>query len=96
MHLLAAKIIVKTKVSPEAAEHRFSVCKGCEHRDPEKEKCKVCGCFLDLKTESETNWNPKKNRNEITHCPKGFWNDMDTANFYRNLDGLEPLSITQK
>jgi Family of unknown function (DUF6171) len=96
MHLLASKIIVKTKVSADITESRWAVCEKCEYRDHEKNKCKSCGCFLDLKTESETNWNPKKGRNEVTHCPNGFWNDIDTANFYRNIDGLDPLSITQK
>lgn len=96
LHLLAAKVIVRSNVTSDEAERRWTVCEKCEHRDEAKNKCKVCGCFLDLKTGSETNWNPKKGRQEVTHCPKGFWDDVETANFYREIDGLEPLLITQK
>jgi hypothetical protein len=93
LHLLAAKIIVKSNVSDAVAKERMSVCFKCENRDPENEKCKVCGCFLDLKTTTDINWNVKRNRQEVTHCPLGKWNDLETANEYRKIDGFEPLSL---
>ena len=92
-HFLAAKIIVKSNVSDLIAKERIEVCFKCENRDPENEKCKVCGCFLDLKTTTEINWNVKRNRQEVTHCPLGKWNDLEIANEYRKTDGLGPLSL---
>ena len=91
-HYLASEIIVKEYVDAETAQQRFSVCLKCDDRDPVENKCKVCTCFLDLKTGSRVNWRPSKNRNEITHCPMGMWNDKEIANEYRRLDGLQPLT----
>jgi hypothetical protein len=91
-HYAASKIIVKEHVTAEQASERMSVCLNCEHRDPEENKCNVCTCFLDLKTGSRVNWRPSKNRNEITHCPIGKWNDKEIANEYRRMDGLQPLT----
>lgn len=92
LHFLASKIIVKSNVSDAIAKERMNTCFKCENRNIENEKCNVCGCFLDLKTTTEINWNPKKNRQEVTHCPEGKWNDLETANKYREIDGLNPLS----
>ena len=91
-HYLASKVIVKEKVDGETADARFDVCMKCEYRNPEENKCIICTCFLDLKTGSRVNWRPAKNRNEITHCPEGRWNDKEIANHYRALDGLKPLT----
>lgn len=91
-HYLASKIIVKEQVDDETRDWRFGVCLKCEHRDPEENKCTICTCFLDLKTKSRVNWRPSKNRNEITHCPDGRWNDKEIANEYRALDGLKLLT----
>lgn len=91
-HYAASKIIVKEHVDADTAKERMAVCLICEHHDPEENKCKVCTCFLDLKTYSRVNWRPSKNRNEITHCPEGLWNDKEIANEYRRMDGLQPLT----
>ncbi len=32
-------------------------------------------------------------RSEVTHCPEGRWGDIEIANHYRKLDGLELLPI---
>lgn len=92
MHLAAEKLIVKEYTDRATAMDRMEVCLTCEHRDEGANKCKVCGCFLDLKVICATNWNPKKNRNEVTHCPLGKWGDLEITNQYRLLDGLEPLT----
>lgn len=93
LHLAAKTFVVKEDVPGEEAVRRFDICATCEHRDPRPNKCLVCGCFLDLKTQAAVNWNPMKNRNEITHCPKGKWGEDDKriANQYRLADGKEPL-----
>lgn len=90
-YFLAETLIIKQKADDQTKTERLAVCEVCEHRDPENEKCRVCGCFLELKAGTAVNWNPKKNRNEITHCPEGRWNDKDTANEYRQIDGLKLL-----
>jgi len=92
LHLAAKKIIVKEQVTPEVASERYNVCMTCDKRDESLEKCRVCGCFLDLKTSSAVNWNAMKGRNEITHCPLGKWGDVDTANMYRQMDGAATLN----
>lgn len=92
LKVAAKKLIVKSTVEANIAAERYKICLGCEFRDEANDQCGVCHCFLDLKTASETNWNPAKLRNEITHCPKGRWNDKETANLYREMDGKEPLS----
>lgn len=91
-HYLAKTIIVKEQVDEETADWRFDICLKCDKRDPEENKCTVCGCFLDLKTSSRVNWRPSKNRNEITHCPLGRWNDLEIANEYSRIDGKELLT----
>jgi len=90
-HYLAENLIVKEGVDTETADWRFEICLKCPYRDAEENKCLQCGCFLDLKTASRVNWRPSKNRNEITHCPLGKWNDKEIANEYRRLDGLKLL-----
>ncbi len=92
LHLLAATVIVKDVVEGEEADRRMEVCFSCEKRNENENVCNVCGCFLDLKTSAKTNWNARKLRNEITHCPLGRWNDKEIANLYREMDGKELLT----
>lgn len=96
LHLIAEKVIVKENVDTATAEWRFSICDGCDRNNKSENKpfgvCMDCGCFLDLKQKSKINWNAKRMRNEITHCPNGFWNDKNIANLYREMDGKELLT----
>lgn len=89
---LAASTLPIEYVDEGVQKRRFAVCLGCKMFDPENVKCKQCGCFLEVKTECKTNFNPKRLRTEITHCPLGKWNDKKIANQYRALDGFEPLN----
>lgn len=92
LHLIAEKVIVKEHVTESEAAERMSVCFFCPKRNEKENVCDECGCFLDLKTRAKINWNAKKLRNEITHCPLGKWNDKETANIYREMDGKELLT----
>lgn len=92
LRLIAENVIVREQVGEEEAAMRFNVCLGCDRRDEKENTCKECGCFLDLKCGAKTNWNAKKLRTEITHCPLGKWNDKETANVYREMDGKELLN----
>lgn len=88
---LAAQSLPVEYVSEGVAKRRMKVCLNCEKFNPDTVKCRQCGCFLEIKTGCKTNFNPKKLRTEITHCPLGRWNDKKIANQYRALDGLELL-----
>lgn len=92
LELAAKKVLQVSQVDPEIQKFRMSVCLQCEKRDTESNKCKVCKCFLAVKTDTAENLNPKKLRYEITHCPLGRWNDLETANQYREIDGLPLLT----
>ncbi len=82
-YIAEALITTGDDVSDDVMEWRLYVCRDCEHADWHSNKCTVCGCFLDLKAKSRVNWNLKKFRKEVTHCPLGKWNDADLAEFYK-------------
>ena len=82
-------VFVKEHVSEELAKWRINICLTCPNFQKKLKRCGVCGCFLEAKTKSKTNRSPKRPQGEETHCPLGKWNDKETANFYRALDGLE-------
>lgn len=90
--LLAGAVLVLETVPEDVRAMREEVCLTCDKRSGEENRCKVCKCFLAVKQTSKENRNPLKFRNEITHCPLGLWNDKDTANMYREVDGLPPLT----
>ena len=87
----AQTVIVQAQTDDDTAGKRLSVCMSCEYRNEKKNKCNKCGCYIDLKAAAAENWNPKKMRVEVTHCPMGKWNDLEVANHYRKIDGLEPI-----
>lgn len=88
----AAGLLTVERADEETAKERMDICRGCEFFDLGAERCKVCKCYMAAKTATLTHRNPKKMmRVEVTHCPKGKWNDRETANHYRKLDGLAPL-----
>ena len=90
---VAASGLVIDTVDTVLAGQRMSICEGCEKMKKGTRTCGVCNCFLDLKTKSQTNLNPLNGRIEITHCPLGKWGDVETANYYREIDG-KPLLPT--
>ena len=89
--LAASLILVEEEVSPELAALRLEVCQNCDRLDRVSMRCKVCKCYVEVKTTSRVNNNPKRLRQEITHCPLGLWNDLEVCNEYRKIDGLSPL-----
>jgi len=49
--------------SPEELEQaRLEICSGCEHYRAKTNQCKLCGCFMKLKTKLEH-----------ATCPIGKW-----------------------
>ena len=93
MSLAAEKVLVTETVSEETAAFRRTVCNECDRLDQVHDRCKVCTCYIEPKSHAKINHNPKKLRQEITHCPLGKWNDLETANEYRKIDGLPPLTV---
>lgn len=91
--ILADKALVHDRVDAIEKERRLSICNSCDRLDKEARRCKVCKCYVDAKTSAKTNFNPLKKRNEVTHCPVGYWGDVDTANIYREIDGFPPIQI---
>jgi hypothetical protein len=57
----ASKMLVD-KVSEETQEYRYGICKSCEKLYKPTDTCKVCGCFMKVKT-----WMPNQS------CPIGKW-----------------------
>ena len=94
MVILADKALVHERVDNEDKKRRLAICESCSFFDSESRRCKSCKCYVDAKTSAKTNFNPITARNEITHCPKGFWGDVDVVNIYREKDGLPPITQT--
>lgn len=57
----ASKMLID-KVSPETQQYRYDICKSCEKLYKPTDTCKVCGCFMKVKT-----WMPHQS------CPLGKW-----------------------
>lgn len=81
-----AKALPIEKVDATTAKIRLAVCKGCPEYDAGRDKCGICGCFMEIKTGAKTHFNPDKLRVEITHCPDGRWGDLEIANYYKLFD----------
>lgn len=92
LKIAAKKFLVDELVDPDTAEQRINVCVQCNRFDSDNRRCKVCKCYMDIKTTAKTNLNVKRSRYEITHCPLGRWNDLEIANEYRKMDGLPVLN----
>jgi len=57
----AAKLIV-IRVHEEVQKERYDICQGCEKLYKLTDTCKVCGCFMKVKT-----WMPNQ------ECPLKKW-----------------------
>lgn len=53
----------------EEVEKLLATCKQCEEYDEEKQRCKACGCNINLNTNPLLN----KLRMGTEQCPKGKW-----------------------
>lgn len=85
-------LIAQYHNNPKVEKLRKRTCRGtktipgCVNYNPDRDQCKKCGCIIEAKSKALTNYNPLKGmRAEITHCPEGFWDDKETADYYKNL-----------
>jgi rRNA maturation endonuclease Nob1 len=58
----AASNVLVYKVSAEVQAYRYNTCQGCEKLYKLTDTCKVCGCFMKVKT-----WMPNQ------ECPLKKW-----------------------
>lgn len=58
----AAASMLPIKVSVEVQEYRYGICQGCEKLYKPTDTCKMCGCFMKVKT-----WLPNQ------ECPLKKW-----------------------
>lgn len=80
---LASTLLVKEKHNNIAVEKfREFKCRQCPFMDHVDLTCTSCGCLLDVKWKALINRRVSTGELQITHCPKGFWNDSDIAIFY--------------
>ena len=77
-----AQALPVEKVDATTKAIRWAICKGCEKYDPGRDKCQVCGCYMEIKSGALTHFNPETLEVEITHCPLGKWGDMEIAKHY--------------
>lgn len=54
------------KVSDEIREERFNICKSCDQFHKQTEFCRICGCFMPIKTYVPT-----------TSCPIKKWDKVE-------------------
>lgn len=54
--------LLKNKVEDSIQEFRYNICQNCEKLYKPTDTCKVCGCFMKIKT-----WMPKQ------ACPLSKW-----------------------
>lgn len=55
-----------SRVTDSVKQERLATCGDCEHFNKPTKQCKLCGCFMELKT-SYSNMK----------CPKGYWTEED-------------------
>lgn len=76
-------VVVVDKLDREADAETISFrkaqCNLCPFR--QDDKCGICKCYIDIKTTTKVNRRIDGSK-EITHCPKGRWNDQNLVTFY--------------
>lgn len=65
----------------ETIKVRENACKSCEYN--KEKKCQICECYIELKVRSKVN-RTKIGKKEITHCPKGKWDDKLILTYIKN------------
>lgn len=66
-------LLDKIKVSPEIQKARYDICLGCEKLYKPTSTCRLCGCFMQLKT-----WMPEQS------CPIDKWSKVSTMEKIEN------------
>lgn len=66
-------LLDKIKVSPEIQKERYDICLGCDKLYKPTSSCRVCGCFMQLKT-----WMPEQ------RCPLNKWLEVSAMEENKN------------
>lgn len=81
--IVAEKLNPRDKADLETIEMRKRACESCVNNiDGE---CRICKCLIDIKTETKVNFNIKKMKYELTHCPLGLWEDALIVNLIKTI-----------
>lgn len=90
---LIGAVLEVSKVPEHIEIKRLAICDKCHIRT--EDKCRACGCYIELKAPMNYNRNPKNGfKIEKTHCPFGMWpfideegkeheNDLEIVKFYQ-------------
>lgn len=71
----AANALPESKKAPDhISEERWNICSSCEHLYKPTHTCKVCGCFMLVKTKMA-----------FQKCPKGKWDRYDKSKDSTNI-----------
>lgn len=72
---MARTVFEVETVDDAEAERRLSICRSCptDDFDAERERCKVCKCFMVVKTKMAVHRSKERPQGEVTHCPKAHW-----------------------
>lgn len=62
------KVMPDIVVDEKIREERLAICTSCEKFRTKTRTCKVCGCFMDIKT-----WMPRQK------CPMNKWGIVDMS-----------------
>lgn len=91
LKVAARAVFVMEEVPDDVFEMRFSKCQQCEYFDPDKEKCKDCGCYMRVKAKSRVHRTRKRPQGEVTHCTKAKWSyeDRPLIEFYQKQDAAD-------
>lgn len=66
-------LLDRIKVSPEIQKERYDICLGCDKLYKPTSSCRVCGCFMQLKT-----WMPEQ------RCPLDKWLEVSVTEEKKN------------
>lgn len=75
LNVIEGVIVEEPLTDPEIILERQKICSSCEDMDRKNKMCKICKCFLEIKTKSKVNKKPN-GKSEITHCPVNKWLDI--------------------
>jgi ribosomal protein L37E len=88
LKLAAKNVLVIEEVPEYEALRRYAICEACPSKqfNAKKKTCKICGCFMEVKTKARVHRTKKFPQGQITHCPAGHWGEQEKTiiAFYEN------------
>lgn len=82
---ITKSLLTVTRVDEQVRNERLAVCNSCPQLDNLR-RCKICKCFVDSKTISDTYRDPADLKIKHAYCPEAKWDearDNELINFYK-------------